>query len=320
MKDVFLLLGVTLATPLYAADITPYIVNGSDISATKYPSFVSLFYDRIDYDGAYSTSPYCGATLLSSQYVLTAAHCIYGDSDSQRFTSVVPQLQHESDFPDNVMDRVMVNEYYYPDSYNDDTLANDIAILKLATPITIVSDYTDRATVSDELTYRNVSEQFFAIGHGNTETGVDDSESLQETQLAYVANEDCNVYTGVDTSDNLCMTGATTVVYDNATCQGDSGGPLFWNTKQVGITSFGPAAGCGFTGIEPNSVFTEVSHHADWIDSVLNGNESPKVTITDEARNSALGISTTTSSSGGGGSLGLFSLLALVLFGKRRHA
>ncbi|MCG9580375.1 serine protease [Vibrio tubiashii] len=314
MRKISVVLSCLWAAGAYSADVTPYIVNGTNISATTHPSFVSLFYDRIDYDGRYGSGPYCGGTLLQSQYVLTAAHCFYGSTQNQLFTSVVPQLQNETDFPNSVLQRVMVSEIYYPSNYNNSTLANDIAILKLASPITAVNSYADLAVPSDEATYRNTSEVFYAVGHGNTQTGVDSTTNLQRTQLKYVPNANCNVYTS-DTSANLCMDGAATVnSLDNATCQGDSGGPLYWNSKQVGITSFGPQT-CGNPSVSANSIFTEVSDHQTWINSVLSGAESPKVTATDAQRNSYLNPS---SGGGGGGSLGLAFLTLLGFAGWRR--
>lgn len=313
-----------------AVEVTPYIVNGTNITiSSEFPSFVSLFYDRIDYDGVYGSGPFCGATLLSEQYVLTAAHCIYGDRNSQLFTSVVPQLQNESDFPYSVLQRVMVEEYYYPDTYNDDTLLDDIAILKLASPITAVTSYAafvDFANIGD---YRQASEAFFAVGHGNTQSNIDNAQEVQKTQLRYVTNVDCDVYNS-DVSANLCMTGANTVVYDNATCQGDSGGPLYWDGRQVGITSFGPTT-CGDPNVTPTSVFTEVSRYETWIQSVMSGNETPKVVVTDSDRNAHLDkVSPTvvsgnasaegSKSSGGGGSLGILMLSLLGILSFMRHS
>lgn len=318
VRKLAVLLSSLCVTSAFSAEVTPYVVNGTDISATKYPSFTSLMYDRIDYDRVYGTSPYCGATLLNAYHVLTAAHCIYGNTETQLFTSVVPQLQNEKDFPNSITQRVMVSEYYYPDDYNNSTLANDIAILKLAEPITAVTDYSDRAVVADEANYRKNTEEFFAVGHGNTQTGRDDSDELQETELSYVDNTTCDVY-GTDVSANLCMDGAATQNgLDNSTCQGDSGGPLFWTGKQVGITSFGPTT-CGDTSVTPNSVFTEVSDYEDWIDSVLAGGETPKVTVTDSQRNAYLS-SLSTSSGDSGGSiywLGLLFLSSLAVWRRR---
>lgn len=334
MRQFVLALGLVTTSGVNAAvEVTPYIVNGTDITvATEYPSFASLFYDSIDYSGYYGIGPFCGATLLSNQYVLTAAHCVYGDRELQLFMSVVPQLQNETDFPRSITERVMVNEYYYPDDYNNTTLFHDIAILKLASPLTGTYGFADLAVNTDEPSYRvTPSEVFYAVGHGNTQTNQDDSNVIQKTELSYVSNADCAIYT-TDTSENLCMTGADTSVYDNAACQGDSGGPLYWQGKQVGITSFGPLT-CGDPDITPNSIFTEVSRHENWIQSVLAGTELPKVVVNDQQRAeflasggaATLSITSTdddsssqSSSGGGGGSLGALSMLVLALLGFRR--
>ncbi len=316
----------TLAIALFGAtnsnaaiEIDPHIVNGENVNVgIEYPSFASLFYDRIDYDNYYGIRPFCGATLLTNQYVLTAAHCIYNDKELQLFISVVPQLQNEKDFPHSINERVMVNEYYYPDSYNHSTLHSDIAILKLAYPLSRTYGYANLATNTDEPNYRIMpSEAFYAIGHGNTQTGYDNTDEVQSTQLSYVDNKDCDIY-NVDTSENLCMTGASTITYDNATCQGDSGGPLFWQGKQVGITSFGPLT-CGDPRIIPNSVFTEVSRHENWIQSVLAGKEQPKISVLDEERRNFL--KPKTSSGGSGGSLGAtyIFLLSFMLFSRIKY-
>lgn len=329
VRKLAVLLSSLCVTNAFSAEVTPFVVNGTDISATKYPSFTSLMYDRIDYDRVYGTSPYCGATLLTEFYVLTAAHCIYGNTNKQLFTSVVPQLQNESDFPYSVTQRVMVSEYYYPDNYDDDTLANDIAILKLEERITAVTDYSNLANSVDEAEYRGASsgDPFYAVGHGDTQSGRDDTNELQETQLSYVDNVTCKVFGSLDVSANLCMDGAATVDgRDNATCQGDSGGPLFWADggldKQVGITSFGPLT-CGDPAKAANSVFTEVSDHEAWINSVLAGGETPKVTVNDAQRTaylSSISSSSTSGDSGGGGSihwLGLLFLSGLALWRRR---
>lgn len=350
MKKIVLAAGLFGAVNVGAVEVTPYIVNGTDISALKYPSFVSLFYDRWDYDRTYGVGPFCGATLLDEQHVLTAAHCVYGDRGDQLFMSAVPQLQNETDFPYHVQQRVMVNEYYYPDTYNDVTLSDDIAILKLASPITAVNSYAEFVPLTNIADYRKETEEFFAVGHGNTQSGNDATTKLQDTQLTFVPNRNCNIYSNTDTSNNLCMTGADTVTYDNATCQGDSGGPLYWDGKQVGVTSFGPTT-CGQTDITPNSIFTEVARHEEWIQSVVSGEENPKVTVSEVDRYNYLGLPippslnvsegtedsgsttevnidsgttnsntvTAASQSSGGGSLGLAMLSILGLLSFRRQ-
>nr|WP_241033786.1 serine protease [Vibrio maerlii] len=309
-------------------DISVQIVNGNDASVTTYPSIVSLIIDQIEFDGRYSVAPYCGATLLDAQHILTAAHCFYSDRRSQLFTVVVPQLQNKSDFPDRIAEKMRVVELYYPSTYNDDTLRDDIAILKLESSLTSVqaTDYLTLPVAGQDFTYRSDSETFIAVGHGNARSGVSSSDSLQQANLSYVLNNECNY--SVTTEQNLCMEGAISFVtgLENATCQGDSGGPLYWfngaTQVQVGLTSFGPNTQCGDPdlGIGATSVFTEIHDYRNWIQRVLSGIEQPKIVVDDFDREAFLsGVSMTSSSDsgGGGGSLGT-SIIVLSLLWIRR--
>ncbi|MDK9759704.1 trypsin-like serine protease, partial [Vibrio sp. D173a] len=116
-----------------SAEITHYIVNGSNASVSDFPSIASLFIDSLEYDNFYTTNPNCGATILDQYHVLTAAHCIYGNETAQLFTTVVPQLENVNDYPFGNIQRYRVTEIYYRNDYDNrlsQLLANDVAILK----------------------------------------------------------------------------------------------------------------------------------------------------------------------------------------------
>lgn len=319
-KWVVLLSSLAFSGNVFAVDAQPYIVNGTDASVTEFSSIASLFFDQIAYNGSYGKGSYCGASLLNNQYVLTAAHCVYGNSANQLFTSVVPKLQIETDFPFNILEKARVAEIYYPSTYNNTTLLDDIAILKLETPLTMVSsaDYLTRPTANSDSTYRSSSKTFIAVGHGNISSNLDTKTSLQQTELTYVPNSFCHYGTGVPDT-NLCMKGVIgSTGLQNATCQGDSGGPLFWhnggNYIQVGITSFGPNTKCGDPLVTAPSVFTEILDYSTWIESVLLGSEPPKFVATEAKRQAYLNPP-----SDSGGSFGWWSLLLMFIpFIRRR--
>ncbi|MFA0441435.1 trypsin-like serine protease [Vibrio sp. 10N.222.51.C12] len=315
-------------------DISPYIVNGSDANASDYPSFVSLFYDAIEYNNLYSTSPYCGGTLLNEQYVLTAAHCIYNNDDAQLLTMVVPGLQNESDYLSAQKQRVV--EIYHPSNYDNrisQLLANDIAILKLESAISVGTAIVQPLTQS----YRSTQSVFTTVGHGDTRSYYDAYDRLQKVNLTWVDNATCAgaFSDGSQLTDKqVCFTGDYSAVTDllAGTCQGDSGGPIYWDNNgvqtQVGITSFGPVP-CGDTNRDVTAVFTEIADYSDWITRVLNGQETPNYTSTDSARKAYLigqgytinAASSGSSSSGGsgGGALSWTGLMLLFVFGWQRR-
>ncbi|KLN66642.1 S1 family peptidase [Vibrio sp. VPAP30] len=321
MKASVRLLCLLLFTKLcYAVEVTPYIVNGSDANIVNYPSFASLFFRN---GNVYSSSSYCGATMINSQYVLTAAHCIYGDDNLMLNTVVAPQLDDESNFLSNQQAKAL--EFYYPDTYIDSSAElwpDDIAIIKLETPLA-VSDYTSLINTTINNTF-SVSDTYKAIGHGLIEGNVSGGTNLLETTLTYMTTSACQAEYGSKlTSSHLCFSGPISGSYRNSTCSGDSGGPVYWFNGsqyiQVGITSFGPSS-CGDTSSVVTSVFTDVHDYQAWIARVINGLEIPKayVVTTNGVRSLVTNSPITTvspspSGDSGGGYNNLLSLFYLLL-------
>ncbi|NVD08455.1 trypsin-like serine protease [Vibrio sp. JPW-9-11-11] len=319
----YCLLLILVPASAYAVDVKPYIVNGSNADISDYPSFASLFYRN---GNTYSASAYCGATMINSQYVLTAAHCIYADNNLMLYTVVAPQLEDESNFLSN--QQAKAQAFYYPDSYLDSELErwpNDIAIIKLESPLA-VSDYSSLLNTSVNNTFATNAD-YKAVGHGYIEDNTPGGTQLLETSLTYVNTTDCQAVFGSKiSSSQLCFDGPvpTGATYKNATCSGDSGGPVYWSTGgqyvQIGITSFGPEP-CGDASVNVTSVFTDVYDYQSWISRVITGQETPKAYV--ETRNGVrvlinndTGGSESTapqSGGGGGGSLPLSTLIVLVL-------
>lgn len=303
------------------------IVNGINVSVDEFPSFASLYFDQLDTSGLYQN--YCGATILDAYHVLTAAHCVEGDSYYYTYTSVAPQVQNELQVLNGAVGLYRASEFYYPDGFRDSAALSwpdDIAIIRLETPLDVdPSEYVTLASPSDIASYDIVGTEMFVIGHGFTTDDSDGTNSLQGTFQTMLNASQCRS-AGIS-SRQVCLQGEfnSETRLRNSTCGGDSGGPLYWSRGgqyiQVGITSYGPSE-CGDPGADYSSAYTEVAEYRDWINRVLAGLEAPKIVVTQDDRdNFERSDEEVIFGDDSGGSLGWFgfSALALLVWSRRRH-
>lgn len=102
------------------------IVGGVEVRSNKYPWTVQLTQGR-------NGRLFCGGTLIHSQYVLTAGHCIHG----MKWQNIHVRLnQYDRSSPANAITKSLLSANVHKD-YNTNTLENDIALLKLSEPVTI---------------------------------------------------------------------------------------------------------------------------------------------------------------------------------------
>ncbi len=240
-------------SPLVTAPDTR-IVGGTTARQGDYPWIVALIDPAIGSDFA---GQFCGATLIDSFLVLTAAHCVVGKTPAQ-----VQALIGEYRLGSNQGERINVSEILIHPNYNTVTQDSDLALLFLPTnstrprmPITL--RYSHLETPTQPVT---------AIGWGALAEGGSFPDTLQQVTLPIVDRNQCaSLYAGVNgiTQNMLCAGFVGTGGKDS--CQGDSGGPLLvinrfgtaW--EQLGVVSFGE--GCA----RPNfpGVYTRVSEYLD---------------------------------------------------------
>ena len=246
-----ILLVVSVLVPVVTARL-PYIVGGRDVREPgKWPWQASL---------QMYNSHGCGAAILSSQWILTAAHCV---GSSVSMYSVVLGM-HDRSMRQGQPKRYQVGKIIKHEGYtgSGNGLPNDIALLRLSTSADLSSKYATAVLLPNYKENFAGNPNCWITGWGGTYGGGPMPNILQEANVDVHTTSYCRSIYGSGIGDNHVCTNKQ---HKSGACNGDSGGPLSCNVsgtwKLVGVTSFG-VAGCS-----PSfpSVYTNVAYYRNWI-------------------------------------------------------
>jgi secreted trypsin-like serine protease len=276
------------------AEDNEMIVNGTPAPEGKYPWQVRIYSSMEDQFG------FCGGSLIASQWVLTASHCLArGESHGGPNTAVDPAdiVVGYGSIDRTKTTKISAAKIFVRPEYLSKGLdgKSDVALIKLETPI---ADPTS-VTLADPETEK----KFLIPGAKVTVTGWGaiwspfdkDVEALipdlgptqemmdkwqfplklHEVEIDSMDNDTCNATfqstrLSVAQSEICAMTKGTT----KDSCQGDSGGPLVVAADVprgfllVGVVSWGTMCGNKVTP----SVFARVSSFSDWINDTMKNN------------------------------------------------
>ncbi|XP_014739106.1 PREDICTED: enteropeptidase isoform X3 [Sturnus vulgaris] len=234
------------------------IVGGSDARREAWPWIVSL---------QFNFQPVCGASLVSDEWLVTAAHCVYGRQLKPSSWQAVLGLYDQSDLaqPPAVVqniDRIIINPHYMKE-----TKDSDIALMHLQQKV----EYTDYI---QPICLPEKNQQFLPgincsiAGWGKIENEGPTSNVLQEAEVPLLSNEKCQQWMPkYNITENMLCAGYDVGGIDS--CQGDSGGPLTSEDGDkwflVGVTSFGE--GCALP--QRPGVYVRVTMFVDWIKNII---------------------------------------------------
>ncbi|KAL5277041.1 hypothetical protein ACFFRR_002332 [Megaselia abdita] len=237
MKVQTLVVFLTSVTVTINAQNQERVIGGSDAQEGQFPYQVSL---RV------SGRHVCGGTIISSKFLLTAAHCVENIKATDLYIRAGSIYNNEGGVLINVV-RTIIHEKYRKPKF-------DVALLELDYPLEFDNDINFIPLATEEV---QRGEAVIISGWGLQSEKGQIPDRLQWNTLTALSKKQCRRNFGKNSKAILCLGHAS----GQSACYGDSGGPATYNDRLVGVSNFGVDK-CGSES--PNG-YAKVFFYHDWI-------------------------------------------------------
>jgi hypothetical protein len=230
------------------------IVGGTNALKNEFPW-------RIGMKNSLNGGVFCGGSIISENYIMTAAHCTAAITAGA--TVYITAGDHDiSTSTETASINVKIVEIKQHKSYNSQNFDNDISLLKLERPLTFSDTIMPVCLPFNYATTSWDGQMIMAGGWGTLTQGGKQPTILQQVELPFMSTVECRKYYGSSISDNMICTYKP----GQDTCQGDSGGSIESRTPNTFYTAIGVVSwGNGCAQVNGPGVYAKVQNYLTWI-------------------------------------------------------